>query len=306
MSPVSTRFSFGLYTLLTRVIPGAILEAILYLLLISGTENSISLLESQNQLLIAVVIAFLFGEGIDLFRRLVHPVPYPFLWLLYIESGRAEFLPPHHRISREISILIEDWQSRLLAKKGTGRPIKKRVIRNIPDRLEIFLTDIVTSFEYVKKVVDSNLKSVIVTACIFISSLFPSKRRIPDYVASDIEKYFRLNLDTQSSREIFDVFIKSLEPRLTEDTRRSRRLAHSIVNSLLSIIFVILSALTIVGSQLIGYGAYSDLQFLISGLILIFAIPIAYFLPLLISTAERNYVLQLITEYYLVRIGERE
>lgn len=89
-SPSSQPF-YAPDNLLTRVLPGviAVLPIFLYWILIPGFPTG---LNSSTSVIAFLLIAFAFGEGTNIIRRRVVPVPGPFRRLLFSETGSRDYL----------------------------------------------------------------------------------------------------------------------------------------------------------------------------------------------------------------------
>lgn len=81
---------FSIYDILTRIIPGFVL--FLSLFPISATKTGSLPEQAGFEILLIVVISFIFGEGLNLIRENFHPVPATFRRILYHETGNEDFL----------------------------------------------------------------------------------------------------------------------------------------------------------------------------------------------------------------------
>lgn len=99
---------FGLYDLLTRVVPGAvsIAPALLPIIVNPVIISKVSVgITSGVIFVVFSVIAFIFGEGIDILRVESHPVPRSFRQALYEERGNEQMLGIIDRMKQKIPFL---------------------------------------------------------------------------------------------------------------------------------------------------------------------------------------------------------
>lgn len=105
------RVGFDLNSILTRVIPGAVVLLPVYwtsdISLLSLTNLSLT----NSSVLIFVLVALIIGEGIDLARENYKPVPDTFRRILYHETGQAKFLGLTDRMRLRIGLNIPKRQS---------------------------------------------------------------------------------------------------------------------------------------------------------------------------------------------------
>jgi hypothetical protein len=284
---VSTQnISFGVYALLTRIIPGGI-TLLVFLATPAAPvifQANIQIPQPRVALFGGLIISYVVGSMINFVRTVTHPVPYPFLKLLYIESEREEFLPP------------TSYLALVLKRKFSG------ILTWIQRRFVIQL--ILKLFNWTKSLGRTVIAFVPFTPRPVFKGMLRSPRKLHKGIGDDLEPHLGINLQTQSADEIYEIMTAYLEPNLTPETRNRKRLVQFWANLSVALIIVLVTGTLTVLFQIMGIQDYESPIVVGALLLIVVTLPSLYLVSPLLAIAERRYVHMLVVEYYISRFPE--
>ena len=235
---VRSSANFGVYDLLTRIIPGGFLVLTIWLihLFSANPENLVfpTLFTNTSGLILAGTLFFVVGEIVNFLRSLVHPVPYPFMRLLYQETGGKSKLPPHNQFILSTHNRLKELVPSIVISKSP-----RSVRRFVSPRVSYGVR---TQFRY--------------------------------GFWTEFKDHFEVDDNLQQVTDIWGLFASFMEPYLTDDMRRQRTILHFLGNFVLSVclcIYSVTSAYFIESGQMI---VLAVLIIFISFLILYLVIPL--------------------------------
>lgn len=252
---------FGIYDILTRIVPGAVMLLVfLTLMAIDPAANfSISvnsvIPSSGTDLVMYAIASFLTGEVINIIRIKSHPVPYPFVRLVYEQTNDSEILTT-----------IDKAKSYL--NRSIARIFPQMIWDALPKRIKTFLPSVT---------IGSNVTT-----------------KTQHGFWREFKNHFGVNDRFDDIEDIYWLFLSHMEPRMTTQTKRQQTIMHFTTNLfIVLVVSVYFSIWFYFFSSEIGVG-FLVTTFIITVLTLYLLLPIFAFL-------ESKFVNKLLIEYYYSR-----
>jgi hypothetical protein len=107
---ITSSARFGVYDLLTRIIPGGVLVTLVWIVNILESQPETATFplsfSSTTDIILTGVVFFVVGEIVNQMRISIHPVPFPFRRLIAKQSHNSNYLPLHTQAKNKISTAI--------------------------------------------------------------------------------------------------------------------------------------------------------------------------------------------------------
>lgn len=253
---------FGIYDILTRIIPGFVMIVVFLSLIKIDPSSNISVSiesavpNSGTDLILYATASFLVGEFTNMIRIKSHPVPYPFVRMIYTQTHDESVLTGIDRLKIYLNRLV-------------SRFIPSAIWGLIPSRIKSFLPSVT---------IGSNVST-----------------KIQHGFWKEFKYHFKVDDSFNNIEDIYQLLLSHMEPRMTTQLKRQQTMMHFSTN-----IFIVL-ILSVYFSIWFYFGnTEMGIEFLIS--VFFITIISLYVLLPVFTLLESKFIDKLLVEYYYSRI----